>query len=368
MTVPYDGHAVIEIGGRRFDSWTDGNRFAALDLELATGEASEAEWRVFDPDPAFSFINSITQQDGVQELDVKAWLGFGDAVASGRPLFEGVLARVERDFSTTICRAYDYGFKMRKLQKTEIHSKTTFLALIEKLARRNGLQYEGPDEPIKLESHPVKQEAKTDWALALECAEQAGVVLFVRGTTLYAKGPAKTADTPLLTLRFKEDMLLLNDFRFMFKVPENVAGRPAKVTVRGRGRGGKSLHGRSKIISPRGHERVEIKNDLHVRSARSAAARATARHELLRQHAYEAEVAVLPAFTGPRPFARDTVRIEKMPLLFNGDWIVDRVVHRFTPGELSMQLSLYRDTPATKEELEATRRRKADARARKHHK
>jgi hypothetical protein len=342
MTVPFDAHAVVQFGGRRFDSWTDGQFFESLDLELATGESSEAEWRVFDPDPEFAFINSITKADGVDEVDMKAWLGFGEAVTDQRPLFEGILARVERDYGTTVCRAYDYGFRMRKLQKTEIHNGVTFLTLIEKLARRNGLKFKGPDEPPKLERHPVKQEAKTDWALAMEMAEQAGVVLYVRGMTLYAQGPAKTAADPLITLRFKEDFLLLDDFRMTFKVPENVEGRPAKVKVHGRGRGGRRLEGKSQV-HPRGHERVQIKNDLHVRTARSAAGRATAQKELLRQHAFTGEVGVLPAYDGPRADVRDTVALVNLPVLFNGKYICDRVAHRFEPGGLMMQLSLYRD-------------------------
>jgi phage protein D len=342
VTVPFNPHAVVEIGGRRYDSWRDARMFESVDVELATNEPSEAEVRVFDPDPEYAFINSITQGDGVAEAAVKIWLGYGETENLGRPLFEGVLARVERDQGTTICRAYDNGFKMRKLQKTENHNKTTFLKLIEKLARRNGLGFEGPDAPPSLETHPIKQEARTDWAMALQCADEAGLVLHVRGNTLYAKGPAKTAAEALLTLHFRKDFQLLDDFRLNFKVPENVEGRPAKVQVHARGRGGRRLKGQSQVHA-RGHERVEIKNDLHRRSGKAAAARAAARKELQREHAFTGEVAVLPSFQVPRVDVRATVALAGLPKLFNGKYLADRVAHRFAPGELTMQLTVYRD-------------------------
>ena len=362
MTTPYDPHAIVEIGGTRYDSWLDAKLFEAVDVELATNEASEAEVRFFDPDPDYTIINSITQADGVAQATVKVWLGFGELDAGAVPLFEGLLARVERDQHTTILRAYDNGFRMRKLQKTEHHNKVTYLGLIEKLAKRNGLGFEGPENPPAQERHSIKQEAKTDWALAMECAGEIGVVLFVRGNTLYAKTAAKTGE-PLIKLHFREDFLLLDDFRLNCRVPENVEGRPAKVQVRARGRRGRRLKGDS-AVSPRGHERVEIKNDLHTRSGRSAASRATARKELQREHAFTAELSILPAYQGPRVDVRKTVALAVLPKLFNGAWIVDRVVHRFAPGELTQQVSLFRDIPESHKELEATRKRKAASRAR----
>lgn len=139
-----------------------------------------------------------------------------------------------------------------------------------------------------------------------------------------------------------KDFLLLDDFRLSFKVPENIEGRPAKVKVRSRGRGGRRLEGKSQTHL-RGHERVEIKNDLHVRSGRSAAGRATARKELQRQHAFTGEVGVLPAYTGPRADVRNTIALAGLPTLFNGKWVADRVAHRFDPGEIVMEVTLYRD-------------------------
>jgi phage protein D len=343
---PYDAHAIVEIAGRRIDSWADGSPIEGVHVELATGEASECELRVFDPDPDYAFINSITQDDGIGELVVRAWVGFGSVADLGQPVFKGLLARVEREHGTTVCRAYDMGFKMRKLQRTDQHNGATDLQIIEKLARRNGLGFQGPDQAVSLDKiKSSKQEGQTDWDKAAECAERAGLVLFVRGDTLFAKEAAKTANAPLLTLGFRQDFMLLDDFRVSYKVPENVEGRPAQVKVRVRGHGGSALEGAS-AKGQRGHERLEVKTDLPVKSKRAADKRAEARKALKREHAFTGEIGVLPSYSGRRADARDTVRLTGLPKLFNGNYLCDRVTHLFEPGALKMEMSLYRDIKA----------------------
>lgn len=343
MTTPLSPHAVVELGDTTLDTWQDGNRVVGVEVELCTGEASKASLRVHDPGPAFEFIDSITSDDGVRELQARVWLGFGGTHELGPPVFKGLLACVEREGGATVCRFYDMGFKMRKIQRTEYHKNLNDLQIIRRLAGRNGLEFRGPDKSIPLDKHnSLKQEGETDWSLAQACAERAGLVLYVRGDTLFAQEAAVTAETPLLTLRYREDFLLLEDFRLSFKVPENQEGRPARVETRGRGRGGRRLRGESEQ-HPRGTERLEIKRDLHVKSKRHADKRAEARKALDREHAFNCSVGVLPAFTGRRADVRDTVALANLPRVFNGKYLCDTVTHVFEAGQLSMELDLYRD-------------------------
>lgn len=339
---PYDPHARISLGDSIIDSWSPDCRIEGVEVELATNEASQAELRFFDPDPEFRLLQSLTSADGIAELPVRVWLGFGEANGLGGPVFEGLLARVERDFSTTILRCFDAGFKMRKVQRTEYHRNLTDLEIIARLAKRNGLRFEGPDERIALDKHKSeKQEGETDWAFAMKCAERAGLVLYVRGDTLFAKEAVKTG-REVIVLKFREDFMLMDDFRLSYRVPENQEGTPARVETRGRGRGGRRLKGESQR-ERRGTELLELKRDLRVKSQRHADRRAEARKALQREHAFDCSVGVLPSFTGPRPDARSTVKLDKLGTLFSGKYLCDRVTHIFAPGELTMELDLYRD-------------------------
>lgn len=340
--IPYDSHAIVELGGATIDSWQGGSLIEGVEVELATGEASAAEVRVFDPDPDYAFIKRLAAGDGVAELPARVWLGFGAQQELGEPVFKGQLAAVEREGQATVCRFYDAGFKMRRLQRAEYHRNLTDLEIIAKLARRSGLLFEGPEQSVSLDKHKsLKQEGQTDWALALDCAERSGFVLYVRGDTLFAKEAAKTG-APLITLKHRADFLLLDDFRLSYRAPENVEGRPAKVETRGRGRGGKRLKGASHPHA-RGTEQVEIKRDLRAKSKRGADKRAEARKALQREHAFHGTIGVLPSFKGRRPDVRDTVALESLPPLFNGNYLCDRVTHTFAPGDLRMELDVYRD-------------------------
>lgn len=335
--IPTNPHAVVQIGAERFDSWREAQLFESVAVELSTNEASEAAWRVFDPE--FFYINKWTTAERLIEMPVKVWLGFDSPML----VFDGLLARVERGPAVSTFRAYDRGFVMRRVQKTEHYKGLNDLQIIEKLAKRNGLNFEGPNEPVKLEKHQREsQSAQTDWDYALQRAEDAGLVLYVRGNTLYAKEPLKTAANPLVTLVYKKDFLMLDDFDLSFRVPDNQEGRPAKVEVRGRGRGGRRLKGRA-TPHARGTERITLKRDLKIRSRGHAERRAEAKKALKREHAFTCSVSLLPTFTGRRPDVRDTVALAELGKLFSGKYLVDKASHRFEPGQLSMSLELFRD-------------------------
>ncbi|MGH9941503.1 MAG: hypothetical protein ACRD9R_03975 [Pyrinomonadaceae bacterium] len=323
-----------------YDSWKDASLFAGLEVDLTTNEASVATWRVFDPD--FQFLDKWTTNDGIAVLPARAWLGFGATLALGEPVFKGLLARVERGVATSTFRFYDTGFKMRQFKQTEYHRGLDDVGVIAKLAKQNGLEFEGPSPALKLDKHKsLMQDEQTDWEHALERAEEAGLVLYVRGDTLFAKEPAKTGQ-PVLTLSYRRDFVMRDEFSLSYKVPENREGRPAKVETRGRGRGGRRLRG-SSTERQRGTRQVEVKRDLSISSKRHADRRAQARYELQREHAFSHTVSILPAFKERRPDVRDTVELLHLGELFSGRYLCDRVVHRFGPAQLTTDLDLYRD-------------------------
>lgn len=332
-------HAIVEIDGVRWDSWLHKALFQRVSIELATGEASEAVWEIFDP--RFSVINHHSKADGIPMATVRAWLGVGDA-NMGEPVFKGLLARVEHSDKSTAFRCYDMGFRMR-LEKKTGYLKGDDLVIIKKLAERNQLMFEGPDDPaFKLTPHKaMPQDAQTDWEHVTERAREAGLVLFVRGDTLFAKQPAKVG-TPIVTLTYRKDFSILQQFDCVFKTPENVGGKPKSVKHRGRGRGGRRLQGVA-AGGTRGTQHVSLKTDLpqHVQAA--ATRRASARRDLQREHAFTVSIKTLSPLPKVRPDVRNTIALLEMGNLFSGDYLADKVSHEFAPGHLSTSYDLYRD-------------------------
>lgn len=332
-------HAIVEFGGERFDSWLDKSVVAEANVELTTNKSSEAMLRVFDK--GFEFIDRFAPTEGVPLVDVRMWLGFGDAGSLGEPIFKGLLARIERGAAMTTFRAYDLGYKMRQIKRTEYH-KGSDLDVLAKLAQRNGLMFEGPGTGVQLEKHDsLIQDEQNDWEHALERAREAGLVLYVRGDTLLAKEPAKVG-TPKLTLVNRHDFTLLNDYALNYKLPENVGGRPRTVETRGRGRRGRRLTGESERDA-RGTEQVEIKRDLAIASRSHARRRAHAKKELDREHAFTLSLRTVPTLNTTRADVRDTLRLQEVGKLFSGDYLVDSAAHNLSAGGFTSSYELYRD-------------------------
>jgi len=332
-------HAIVEIDGFQWDSWKHPNLFARVTVELTTGMASQADWECFDED--FRIIDKYATELGLKMSTVRVWLGFGEQL--GEPVFKGLLTRVHRGPATTSFIAYDMGYKMRLEQKSGYH-KGNDLAIIEKLVKRNGLLFKGPANPLKLEPHTaMMQDAQTDWEHVAERAHDAGLVLWVKGDTVFADYPAKVG-TPKTTLRNREDFVLRNDFDLRFKLPENKSGRPKGVEVRGRGRGGRRLTGVSDQ-SDRGHVDLRMKRDLALHTKAYATRRAQAQKELDREHAFTLFARGTPFLPDVRVDVRDTIAIANVGQLFSAKagYIVDKVVHELTPGRFTSSYDLYRD-------------------------
>jgi phage protein D len=335
---PYDPHAVIEVGGKIFDSWRETQLFRSLSADLTTDEASQAEWEMFDPDG--KLLDGWTTNDGLALLPCRVWLGFGSDL--GKPLFEGLLARDKRVMEATTLTFLDYSLKMRQVQRTEYHKGRDSVGVIASLAKRDGLMFEGPTPAIKLDAHKsLKQEAKTDWDFAHDRADEVGLALYTRGNTLYAKEAAKTGAPILEIIRGKTESLLDN-FSFTFRLPENREGRPSQVEVRTRGKGGRAIRGKSDS-NARGHSRIHIRRDLSIKTKRMADRRAQAKKDLEREHSHEAVVELLGYFPGRPPDARDTVLCKNFWQLHSGKYLVDHAHYEFSPGEMRAELNLYRD-------------------------
>lgn len=338
-------HAIVEIDGFQWDSWKHPNLFSRVSVELTTGMASEVIWEVADPD--FKIINKYSPPSGVALSTMRVWLGFGEEL--GEPIFKGMMARLQRGEALSTFIAYDLGFKMRLVRKTGYH-KGDDLAIIEKLVKRNGLLFHGPTKPLKLEPHKAMiQDAQTDWEHIAERAHDAGLVLWVRGDTVFADYPARVG-IPKHTLKNRQDFTILRDFDLTFRIPENKHGRPKSVEVRGRGRGGRRLTGSSDRAS-RGHEDLHIKRDLALHTKAYATTRAQAQRELDREHAFTLYVRSTPLLPDVRVDVRDTIAIQGVGLLFSSrgqdreaaGYIADKVVHELTPGRFSTSYELYRD-------------------------
>lgn len=340
MSVAPNPHAVIEVGGQRFDSWKDQSLFAGVEIDLTTEEASQVVWQVFDLD--FKFLDKWTTSTGLDLLPASVWLGFGDDL--GQPVFGGLLAKADHSGGITSLKFHDKSLRMRLTKKTEYHKGLDDIDIIRKLAERNGLKFEGPIPPISppLDKHKsLIQDAQNDLEFAHERADEIGVVLFVRGDTLYAKEAAKSG-TPVLTLAYRKGGTLLSDFNLSFKVPENRESRPRTVETRTRGHAGKRLRGAAQE-SDRGTDHVEIKRDLAIKTKRHADRRAEAKKALEREHAFDVTVSFLPSFSETRPDVRQTVALQGMGKLFSGNYIINSVTHSLRAGELKTTLQLYSD-------------------------
>lgn len=342
---PRDPHAMVEIsgaGGRfLYDSWEHKGLFENVEIQLVTNESSQCVWTFFDP--SFRLIDTFARAASpVPMQTVRVYLGYGENL--GQPLFKGLLVRVEREQQKTVFTAYDMGFKMKLEKKAGYKAKTDDIGILKALAARNGLKFEGPETPLQLEPHrSMMQDEQTDWEHVMERARDAGLIVFVRQDTLFAKYPAKVTN-PVITLKNrKNDSALKAGWNFAFHTPESRDGKPKSVKHRGRGKGGKRIEGES-TVGMRGHENVVLKKDTpgtHTKSKLSK--RAQAQKDLDREHAFEGRVEAIYPPDGERLDVRNTVMVTGIGKLFSGKYICDAVTYRLEAGTIGLDLDLYRD-------------------------
>lgn len=340
--LPKNPHAIVEIDGQIYDSWEQKRLFKSVNVELTTNQSSEARFEFFDS--KFRVINRFSNGGDIPMATVRVFLGYGKNL--GEPIFKGLLAQIERGESGTTFIAFDMGFKMKLIKKAGYKNKKNDLEILEFLAQRNGLAFEGPENPLKLEPYrAVMQDEQTDWEWAMERAKDSGLVLFVRQDTMFAKYPAKVG-VPVLTLINHKDFVLLRNWDFRYKTPENQDGRPRVVKRRARRDGGKRIEGLSDISS-RGRESIVLKRDVPGKATKQkVTVRAKAQKELDREHAFEGSVETVFPTNGERLDVRNTIELQEVGKLFSGKYICDTVGYYFSAGKLGLNLELYRDINA----------------------
>jgi phage protein D len=223
-----------------WDSWVNKQLIKSVNVSLVKNETSQTEIVIFDPH--FKIIDSLTTEKGVDVATVKVYLGFEADL--GEPIFKGLLTDVKRGNDSTTLIVCDMGFKMKLEKKPGYHNKKSDVQILKALAMRNGLKFQGPKKPLKLEPHAaMTQDEQTDWEHAMERARDAGLEIWVRQDTFFADYPPKPT-TPVLTLKNRVDFQLKYDFDFIYQTPE---GKEKEIKVRGRGKGGKRLEGNNKV-------------------------------------------------------------------------------------------------------------------------
>jgi phage protein D len=339
--------SVIEItpaaGGKAdlWDSAKEPSLFNRVSVELTTGQASEAQWAVADPDGRM--LNRYSKADGIPNATIRVWLGYGQQL--GEPVFKGMLVRVQRGGAITTFRAYDMGYKMRQVARTAYH-KGRDLDIMRGLVERSGLKFEGPEAGFPSVTHgSMIQDGGTDWDHLGELAREAGLVRYVRGDTVFLKEPNTRGKKSKFTLEFGKTALLSRDTDLSFKLPENREGKARQVAARGRGHGGKRLEAKSDV-SERGVEQLLMKRDLKPHTLEAARRRAQAVRQLEREHAFECRVQSmqpLSANYADRADVRDTITLRGPYLLFGGDYIVDSVSYEVTSRGFHTTYALQRD-------------------------
>ena len=325
-----------------FDSFTHKSLFVKLSVELTTNKASQAEFTVVDKD--FAFIDSYTRDDGVLPCAASVYFGYGEEM--GTPVFEGLLAAVEHDNGQSKLCFYDRSLRMKLEEKTGYH-KGLDIDVMKALAGRNGLSFELLDKSVKgLPLKSSRQEAVTDWDFLMDLAREAGLVVWVRGSTLYAARPARVGE-PVLTLKGRGSLLLKGE-RFRYETPENVEGSVASVEVRYRGKGGK----RGSALSAqrkRGRKKIVISDSVRELSHSEAKRRAQAIQDMESEPSFNASVETLFHPETRKIEVRNTVRLVNRGGLFSGLYLVDAVHMDFSPGNLTMGFALVRDALTCKE-------------------
>lgn len=351
MTIPHNPHAVVEIersgmsGGEalvRYDSWEAKQLIKEVNIELATNQSSEARITFFDP--KFRIIDAFS---GVTAKAVgKFYIGYG--LNLGQPAFKGVLAQIERDETDTTLVFFDMAYVMKLIKKAGYKNKKDDVAIMKGLVERNEipsgmkLKFEGPDGKLDLEpNNAMMQDQMTDWDWLMERARDAGLVVYVRQDTVFAKKPAKTG-TPVMTIKNGKDFTLTKGWGLTYRTPENLDGRPKTVTHRRRGRNGKFLKGTSDEAT-RGREETVVKRDMASPTGKKLTRRAQAQKDLEKEYAFEGRIEKMLPPDGTRLDVRNTIKLEGVGKLLGGKYLCRTVNYRFAPGQMSMDAEIYRD-------------------------
>lgn len=355
MTIRRDPHAIIKIerpgladgqSQAAYDTWETKRLIKEVNVELATNQSSEARITFFDPH--FRIIDAFS--DATAKAIVKVYLGFGQDL--GEPVFKGILAQIERGDSDTTMIVFDMAYIMKLVKRSGYKNKKDDLAIIKGLVERNNtpgglpLKFEGPSEKLDLEPHQaMTQDQMSDWDWLVERARDAGLVFYVREDTVFVKKPAKTAAKPVMTLINRKDFSMISGWDFTYRTPENEDGKPKVIKHQRRGRNGRFIRGTSDE-GKAGRDHTVIKRDMANPSKSKLTKRAKAQKDLEKEYAFEGRISTLMPNNGARPDVRNTVEIQEVGKLFSGKYLARTVSYKFGPGQLNLDMELYRDMEA----------------------
>ncbi|HEX8747379.1 MAG TPA: hypothetical protein VF717_09270 [Pyrinomonadaceae bacterium] len=345
-------HYVVEINDVTFDSWRHPGLLTLVSAEMARDKTGGANISMCDP--AFKYTDMFLDTTGLKRARVRVWLGYGEQVAQGQPLFEGLLSCHRHDGQVATFSFDDPTSKMKQKKRPRYHNRTTALKLLKKLAEENGLSLVVKGEvPDSEEYDVIIQWNQTDWQLAMETARDLGLRLYARGQTLYAQEAGKAGDKAVAELVYKGtdgDFRMLRGLGLSHKLPEHKRGRHGRVEVRTRGRAGRRVSGVDTEGGARGTEEVQAIDDLPSSSERAARRRARARRNRHREQAFEHSIILMPGFLrrGLPILQGHTVKLMQVGLFYSGLYVVDAVSYQGRPNGLTAELSLNRDIKGVK--------------------
>jgi hypothetical protein len=82
---------------------------------------------------------------------------------------------------------------------------------------------------------------------------------------------------------------------------------------------------------------------LPTHSQKAANQRARAKKNSQREHPFQHSISLLPVYSGPRINVRETVELVRCGKLYSGLHVVDRIHYEAAPGELRVDLDVFRD-------------------------
>lgn len=143
----------------------------------------------------------------------------------------------------------------------------------------------------------------------------------------------------MLTLK-QQDVIALKGENLRYEMPENVDGSPASVEVRVRGRGGSRQSGFS-AKRARGRKKIVFHSLQSNNPASEANRRAQAVKDIESEPSFTCQIKTLFHPSTRLVENRQTVWLENRGRLFSGLYVVDGVHMDFSPGSLTVDLTLF---------------------------
>lgn len=344
-------------GSVRYDSWETPGLIKKVEVDLVMDETSRSRISFFDPN--YRIADAFS---GYTDTVVVA-IYFGHDNDLGKPIFEGILAEIDRNLEDTTFTVYDLAFVMKLWKRTGYANKKDDLAIVQKLVTRNRtpegrkLNFSRPLNPKKLEPHDtMTQDAQTDWEHMTERLRECGLHYYVRGDTVYAQYPVKQEayKRPLGTYTPLSEGLL-SGWEFSFHALTGKEGRPDLVADRRRGKTGKRVEGKAGPVSTTPvvageqekdplYSRLNIKQDMPKPSTSKLNARALAKRELEREHAFTGGFEEVLSVGFVRWDVLEVLEFAEIGQLHSGTYAIEAVRYRYKAGDLSRRIELHRDS------------------------